>query len=65
MDAPAYDQRTAIHLAANEGLLEVVRVLVDELGASVSPRDRWAPSSKARPAWPRLGHSDSRSSKRL
>ena len=36
-----YDQRTAIHLAASEGMLEVVRFLVDELSADTSPRDRW------------------------
>jgi len=36
-----YDARTALHLAASEGLLEVVKVLVDELGASTSPLDRW------------------------
>ena len=36
-----YDQRTAIHLAASEGMLEVVQVLVKELGANCSPRDRW------------------------
>jgi len=36
-----YDKRTAIHLAASEGLLPVVRVLVGELGANHSPEDRW------------------------
>ena len=41
VNAGDYDQRTAIHLAASEGMLEVVRFLVEELGASVSPRDRW------------------------
>ncbi|KAG8460361.1 hypothetical protein KFE25_011852 [Diacronema lutheri] len=36
-----YDQRTALHLAASEGLLDVVRFLVDEANANVSPIDRW------------------------
>ena len=36
-----YDKRTAIHLAASEGLLEVVTCLVTELGADPSPVDRW------------------------
>ena len=40
-DTGDYDQRTAMHLAASEGLLEVVTFLVDEAGANHSPRDRW------------------------
>ena len=36
-----YDQRTALHLAASEGVLDVVRCLVEELGATASPVDRW------------------------
>ena len=36
-----YDKRTAIHLAASEGNLDVVKLLVNELGANPSPRDRW------------------------
>lgn len=36
-----YDKRTAIHLAASEGNLDVVKLLVDGLGANHSPRDRW------------------------
>ena len=36
-----YDRRTAIHLAASEGKLEVVRFLVEEAGADHSPADRW------------------------
>ena len=35
-----YDHRTALHLAANEGHLEVVQVLC-EAGADVNVRDRW------------------------
>jgi ankyrin repeat protein len=41
VDVGDYDRRTAIHLAASEGLLPVVQLLVDELGANHSPRDRW------------------------
>lgn len=36
-----YDKRTAIHLAASEGLLLVVKFLIEELGADNSPLDRW------------------------
>ena len=36
-----YDHRTAIHLASSEGQLEVIQVLVEELGADISPVDRW------------------------
>ena len=35
-----YDKRTAIHLAASEGLLEVVKFLIEEAGANHSPQDR-------------------------
>ena len=35
-----YDRRTALHLAASEGLLEVVTYLVDEAEADPSPLDR-------------------------
>jgi len=41
IDHGDYDKRTALHLAASEGLLQVVQVLVDELGATLSPVDRW------------------------
>jgi len=36
-----YDSRRAIHIAASEGQLEVVRFLVDEAGADHSVADRW------------------------
>ena len=36
-----YDRRTAMHLAASEGLLEVVTYLVEQLSANHSPLDRW------------------------
>ena len=41
VDEGDYDQRTAMHLAASEGMLEVVEYLVDEVGANPSPVDRW------------------------
>mmetsp|Transcript_8783 Transcript_8783/g.23071 ORF Transcript_8783/g.23071 Transcript_8783/m.23071 type:complete len:1096 (-) Transcript_8783:171-3458(-) len=41
MSAGDYDKRTAIHLAASEGLLSIVEFLVDEAHASVNPVDRW------------------------
>ena len=41
VDCGDYDQRTAIHLAASEGKLSVVRFLVEQLGAAISPADRY------------------------
>ncbi|KAJ1626859.1 ankyrin repeat-containing domain protein [Pavlovales sp. CCMP2436] len=41
VNAGDYDRRTAIHLAASEGLLSIVEFLVDEAHASVNPVDRW------------------------
>ena len=41
IDQGDYDKRTALHLAASEGLLPVVTALIDELGASLSLVDRW------------------------
>jgi len=35
-----YDQRTALHVASSEGLLDVVRFLINE-GANVNAQDRW------------------------
>lgn len=36
-----YDRRTALHLAASDGLLAVAKFLIDELNADHSPLDRW------------------------
>ncbi|KAL1520012.1 hypothetical protein AB1Y20_023492 [Prymnesium parvum] len=41
VNASDYDKRTALHLAASEGHLDVVKLLVEELGARLSPVDRW------------------------
>ena len=41
IDQGDYDKRTALHLAASEGVLAMVKMLVEELGANPSPRDRW------------------------
>ncbi len=41
IDQGDYDRRTAMHLAASEGLLPVVRFLVHEASADVNPTDRW------------------------
>ena len=39
--ARADDKRTALHLAASEGLVDVVRYLIEEAEADASPVDRW------------------------
>eukprot|EP00966_Prymnesium_polylepis_P094797 2195072-Prymnesium_polylepis.1 len=41
MNTGDYDKRTAMHLAASKGRLEVVRFLIEEAGAKHSPADRW------------------------
>mmetsp|Transcript_31254 Transcript_31254/g.87645 ORF Transcript_31254/g.87645 Transcript_31254/m.87645 type:complete len:704 (+) Transcript_31254:67-2178(+) len=38
--AADYDDRTALHIAASEGYLEIVLLLLDR-GANPNPRDRW------------------------
>jgi len=40
MDACDYDMRSALHIAASEDQLDVVKLLVDK-GALINPRDRW------------------------
>ena len=40
IDSGDYDKRTALHLAAGEGRLEIVRLLC-EAGADVNVKDRW------------------------
>ena len=40
-DAADYEGRRALHIAAAEGNLAVVRVLADEAGADLGVRDRW------------------------
>eukprot|EP00931_Biecheleriopsis_adriatica_P088186 TRINITY_DN62559_c0_g1_i1.p1 TRINITY_DN62559_c0_g1~~TRINITY_DN62559_c0_g1_i1.p1 ORF type:complete len:1110 (+),score=222.97 TRINITY_DN62559_c0_g1_i1:114-3443(+) len=40
-NVPNYDQRTALHLAAAEGFIEVATSLLDEFGADVNAVDRW------------------------
>ncbi|KAL1521251.1 hypothetical protein AB1Y20_020922 [Prymnesium parvum] len=41
VDACDYDKRTALHVAAADGQEEVLRMLVNTLGARTSPLDRW------------------------
>ena len=41
VDQGDYDHRTALHLAASEGLLEVVKFLIEECSADPNPLDRW------------------------
>jgi ankyrin repeat protein/CRP-like cAMP-binding protein len=40
-DAADYDDRTALHVAAAEGSLDIVRALVEDGGAGAGVRDRW------------------------
>ena len=44
VDQGDYDRRTALHLAASEGLLETVQYLVEDAEANLSPIDRWGGS---------------------
>ncbi len=41
VDAADYDKRCALHIAACEGNLTAVKVLVEEGGATVDFQDRW------------------------
>jgi len=41
VDAGDYDKRTPLHLAASEGLMEVVKLLIEQGKADASPVDRW------------------------
>lgn len=43
-DEGDYDKRTALHRAAAEGQVEAVTFLVEEMGAELSPLDRWRSS---------------------
>ena len=51
IDAPDYDGRTPLHLAASEGQREVVEYFIKQ-GAQIAPVDRWGgkPSDDARKA---------------
>ena len=40
-DVGDYDVRTALHLASSSGKLDVIQVLIEELGANPSKADRW------------------------
>lgn len=41
MDSCDYDRRSPLHVAASEGWLAVVKLLIEDLGARRSPPDRW------------------------
>ena len=41
VNVPNYEQRSPLHLAASDGCLEAVKLLVEELGADLSPTDKW------------------------
>jgi hypothetical protein len=39
-----YDERTPLHVAAAEGDLEALKIMVDETHCKIDPHDRWVPS---------------------
>mmetsp|Transcript_2479 Transcript_2479/g.4633 ORF Transcript_2479/g.4633 Transcript_2479/m.4633 type:complete len:711 (+) Transcript_2479:220-2352(+) len=39
-----YDRRTALHVAASEGQLDIVKILVERYNASINRSDRWGGS---------------------
>jgi len=41
MNRADYDGRTALHLAAAEGQLQIVKMLLEQCNASIDPKDRW------------------------
>ena len=40
LNLPDYDGRTAMHLAAVEGQVEIIKMFI-KVGAAIEPRDRW------------------------
>ena len=40
MSAPDYDGRTALHLAAAEGHLEILQLLIEQCDVNPEPKDR-------------------------
>jgi len=44
VDFRDYDRRTALHVAASEGHLEMVKFLIDKKGAAINRSDRWGGS---------------------
>ena len=41
LDAGDYDRRTPLHLAASEGHLDILKILVKQGVKDVNPTDRW------------------------
>jgi ankyrin repeat protein len=55
VNAGDYDRRTAVHIAAAEGNLAALRVLVDA-GANLNVKDRWNNSVRDEAASAKAGH---------
>ena len=51
-----YDGRTALHLAAAEGRLEVVRLLIEKLKVNIDTRDRYDLFHSSHPYTCRIKH---------